>query len=110
MTKMYIELAPSASEGGKEMNYDNMTAAVPCNGTCVKLEEVPLAQTLKEATEMANNVLNMAHTIDQHLFGRVKINDEIESPSCFREALVQHRNLIQSIGDEMRTICNSLGV
>lgn len=92
------------------MNYDNMTAAVPCNGTCVKPEEVPLAQTLKEATEMANNVLNMAHTIDQHLFGRVKINDEIESPSCFREALVQHRNLIQSIGDEMRTICNSLGV
>lgn len=92
------------------MNYDNMTTAVPCNDTCVKLDEVPLAQTLKEATEMANDILNMAHAIDNHLFGRVKINDEIEAPSCFREALGQHKNLIESIRDKLGAICNSLGV
>ena len=91
------------------MNYDNMTA-VKCEGECLKPAEVTLAQTLNEATLMANDVLKMAYAINQHLFGKGPAQRDENEPKCFRDALEIHANLIRCVADEMRNICDSLGV
>ena len=91
------------------MNYDNMTA-VKCEGECINPAEVPLAQTLNDATLMASDVLRMAYAINQHLFGKGLVYSEGEEPKCFRDALKIHADLIRCVSDEMRNICNSLGV
>ena len=91
------------------MNYDNMTA-IPCEGEGIKPAEVTLAQTLNEATSMASDVLQMAYAINQHLFGKEPIKSEGKEPKCFRDALEIHANLIRYVAEEMREICNSLGV
>ena len=91
------------------MNYDNMTA-VTCEGEGIKPAEIPLAQTLNDATLMASDVLQMAYAINQHLFGKEPVNSEGKEPKCFRDALEIHANLIRYVAKEMREICNSLGV
>ena len=91
------------------MNYDNMTA-VKCEGECLKPAEVTLAQTLNEATLIASDVLQMAYAINQHLFGKGPVNSEGKEPKCFRDALKIHADLIRCVANEMKTICNSLGV
>ena len=48
-------MAPTVSKGGTIMNYDNMTA-VKCEGECSNPVEMPLAQTLNEATLMASQI------------------------------------------------------
>ena len=91
------------------MNYDNMTAAT-CEGEGIKPAEMPLAQTLNDATLMASDVLQMAYAINQHLFGKGSVQSEGEQPKCFRDALKIHKKLIGCIAEEMRAICDSLGV
>ena len=91
------------------MNYDNMTA-VPCEGEGIKTAEIPLAQTLNEATLMASDILQMAYAINQHLFGNEPVQSEGKEPKCFRDALKIHADLIRCVTDEMRNICDSLGV
>ena len=91
------------------MNYDNMTA-IPCKDEGVNPAEVTLAQTLNEATLMASDVLQMAYAINQHLFGRGPVQSEGKEPKCFRDALKIHADLIGCVAEEMREICNSLGV
>ena len=91
------------------MKYDNMTA-VKCEGEGLQPAEVTLAQTLNEATSMASDVLQMAYAINQHLFGKGSVQSEGEEPKCFRDALKIHANLIRCVAEEMRNICDSLGV
>ena len=91
------------------MNYDNMTA-IPCEGEGIKPAEVTLAQTLNEATLMASDVLQMAYAINQHLFGKGPVQSEGKEPKCFRDALKIHADLIGCVAEEMRNICDSLGV
>ena len=91
------------------MNYDNMTA-VKCEDECLKPAEITLAQTLNEATLMASDVLKMAYAINQHLFGKGPVQSEEKEPKCFRDALKIHEDLIRCVADEMRNICDSLGV
>lgn len=91
------------------MNYDNMKA-VPCEGECIKPAEMPLAQTLNDATLMARDILQMAYAINQHLFGKGPVNSEVGEPKCFRDALNIHAKLIRCVAEEMRNICDSLGV
>ena len=91
------------------MNYDNMTA-VKCEDECLKLDEKTLAQTLNDATLMASNVLQMAYAINQHLFGKGPVQSEGKEPKCFRDALKIHADLIGCVAEEMRNICDSLGV
>ena len=91
------------------MNYDNMTA-VKCEGEGIKPGEMPLAQTLNDATLMASNVLQMAYAINQHLFGKGSARSEEVEPKCFRDALKIHAELIRYVAEEMRNICDSLGV
>ena len=91
------------------MNYDNMTA-VKCEGEGIKPAEVTLAQTLNEATLMASDVLQMAYAINQHLFGKEPVQSEGKEPKCFRDALKIHADLIGCVAEEMRKICDSLGV
>lgn len=91
------------------MNYDNMTA-VKCEGECSNPAEVTLAETLNHATLMANDVLQMAYAINQHLFGKEPIPIKEGEPKCFRDALKIHADLIRYVAEEMRNICDSLGV
>ena len=91
------------------MNYDNMTE-VKCEGECIKPAEIPLAQTLNDATLMASDILQMAYAINQHLFGNEPVQSEGKEPKCFRDALKIHADLIRCVTDEMRNICDSLGV
>ena len=91
------------------MNYDNMTAAT-CEGEGIKSAEMPLAQTLNDATLMARDVLQMAYAINQHLFGKGPVQSEGKEPKCFRDALKIHADLIGCVAEEMRNICDSLGV
>ena len=91
------------------MNYDNMTA-VKCEGEGIKPAEMPLAQTLNDATLMASDILQMAYAINQHLFGKGSVQSEGEKPKCFRDALKIHADLIRCVAEEMRNICDSLGV
>ena len=91
------------------MNYDNMTA-VKCEGEGIKPAEMPLAQTLNDATLMASDVLQMAYAINQHLFGKGPVQSEVKEPKCFRDALKIHADLIGCVAEEMRNICDSLGV
>ena len=91
------------------MNYDNMTA-VKCEGECSNPAEVTLAETLNHATLMASDVLQMAYAINQHLFGKGPVQSEGKEPKCFRDALKIHADLIRRVADEMRNICDSLGV
>ena len=91
------------------MNYDNMTA-IPCEGECLNPAEVTLAQTLNKATLMASEILKMANAINQHLFGKEPIPIKEGEPKCFRDALKIHADLIRCVADEMRNICDSLGV
>ena len=91
------------------MNYDNMTA-VKCEGEGIKPAEVPLAQTLNDATLLASDVLQMAYAINQHLFGKGPVQSEVGEPKCFRDALKIHADLIECVAKEMRNICDSLGV
>ena len=91
------------------MNYDNMTA-VPCGGEGIKPAEMPIAQTLNDATLMASDVLQMAYAINQHLFGKDPVKSEGKGPKCFRDALKIHADLIGCVAEEMRAICDSLGV
>ena len=91
------------------MNYDNMTA-IQCEGEGIKPAEVTLAQTLNDATLMASDVLQMAYAINQHLFGKGPVQSEEGEPKCFRDALKIHKKLIGCIVEEMRAICDSLGV
>ena len=91
------------------MNYDNMTT-VPCEGEGIKTAEIPLAQALNEATLMASDILQMAHAINQHLFGNEPVQSEGKEPKCFRDALKIHSDLIRYVAKEMRIICDSLGV
>ena len=91
------------------MNYDNMKTA-PCESGCSDLVEKTLAQTLNEATIMASDVLQMAYAINQHLFGKGPIAKKDEEPKCFRDALNIHAYLIGCIAEEIKNICNSLGV
>ena len=91
------------------MNYDNMTA-IPCEGEGIKPAEMPLAQTLNDATLMASDVLQMAYAINQHLFGKGPVKSEGKEPKCFRDALKIHADLIGCVAEEMRNICDSLGV
>lgn len=91
------------------MNYDNMTA-VQCEGEGIKPAEMPLAQTLNDATLMASDVLQMAYAINQHLFGKGSVQSEGKEPKCFRDALKIHADLIGCVAEEMRNICDSLGV
>ena len=91
------------------MNYDNMTA-VPCEGERLNPVEMTLAQTLNDATVMASDVLKMAYAINQHLFGKGPVQSEGKEPKCFRDALKIHADLIRCVADEMRNICDSLGV
>ena len=91
------------------MNYDNMTA-IPCEGEGIKPAEMPLAQTLNDATLMAIDVLQMAYAINQHLFGKEPVNSEGKEPKCIRDALKIHADLIRCVAEEMRNICDSLGV
>ena len=90
------------------MNYDNMTAA-QCEGERLTPVEMPLAQTLNDATLMASDVLQMAYAINQHLFGKGSVQREVEEPKCFRDALKIHANLIGCVAEEMSAICASLG-
>ena len=91
------------------MNYDNMTA-IPCESEHVNPAEIPLAQTLNEATLRASEVLQMAYAINKHLFGKEPVNSEGKEPKCFRDALKIHADLIRCVAEEMRNICDSLGV
>lgn len=91
------------------MNYDNMTA-VKCEGEGIKPAEMPLAQTLNDATIMASDVLQMAYAINQHLFGKGPVQNEGKEAKCFRDALEIHADLIRCVAEEMRNICDSLGV
>ena len=91
------------------MNYDNMTA-VPCESEGLNPVEMPLAQTLNDATLMASDVLQMAYAINQHLFGKGSVQSKGEEPKCFRDALKIHADLIGCVAEEMRNICDSLGV
>ena len=91
------------------MNYDNMTA-IPCEGEGIKAAEMPLAKALNEATIMASDVLQMAYAINQHLFGKGPVQSEWKEPKCFRDALKIHADLIRCVAEEMRNICDSLGV
>ena len=91
------------------MNYDNMTA-VKCEDECLKLDEKPLAQTLNDATLMASDILKMAYAINQHLFGKGPVQSEGKEPKCFRDALKIHADLIGCVAEEMRNICDSLGL
>ena len=91
------------------MNYDNMTA-VKCEDECLNPVEMPLAQTLDDATLMASDVLQMAYAINQHLFGKGPVQSEVGEPKCFRDALKIHADLIRCVAEEMRNICDSLGV
>ena len=91
------------------MNYDNMTA-VKCEGEGINPVEMTLAQTLNDATLMASDVLQMAYAINQHLFGKLPAQSEVGEPKCFRDALKIHKKLIGCISEEMRNICDSLGV
>ena len=91
------------------MNYDNMTA-VKCEDECLKPAEMPLAQTLNDATLMASDILKMAYAINLHLFGKGPVQSEGKEPKCFRDALKIHADLIRCVAEEMREICNSLGV
>ena len=91
------------------MNYDNMTA-VKCEGEGLTPVEMPLAQTLNDATLMASDILKMAYAINQHLFGKGPVQSEGEEPKCFRDALKIHAKLIGCVAEEMRAICDSLGV
>ena len=91
------------------MNYDNMTA-IPCEGEGLNPVEMPLAQTLNDATLMASDVLQMAYAINHHLFGKEPIKSEGKEPKCFRDALKIHADLIRCVAEEMRNICDSLGV
>ena len=91
------------------MNYDNMTA-IPCEDECIKPAEMPLSQTLNDATLIASDVLQMAYAINQHLFGKEPVNSEGKEPKCFRDALKIHADLIRCVAKEMRNICDSLGV
>ena len=91
------------------MNYDNMTA-VKCEGEGIKPAEMPLAQTLNDATLMASDILKMAYAINQHLFGKGPVQSEGKEPKCFRDALKIHADLIGCVAEEMRAICDSLGV
>ena len=91
------------------MNYDNMTA-IPCEGEGIKPAEMPIAQTLNDATLMTSDVLQMAYAINQHLFGKGPVNSEGKEPKCFRDALKIHADLIRCVAEEMRAICDSLGV
>ena len=91
------------------MNYDNMTAAT-CEGEGIKPAEMPLAQTLNDATLMASDVLQMAYAINQHLFGKGSVQSKGEEPKCFRDVLKIHADLIGCVAEEMRNICDSLGV
>ena len=91
------------------MNYDNM-AAVPCESEGINPAEMPLAQTLNDATLMASDILKMAYAINQHLFGKGPVQSEGKEPKCFRDALKIHADLIGYVAEEMREICNSLGV
>lgn len=91
------------------MNYDNMTA-VKCEGEGLNPAEIPLAQTLNDATLMASDVLQMAYAINQHLFGIGPVQSEGKEPKCFRDALKIHADLIGCVAEEMRAICDSLGV
>ena len=84
--------------------------AIPCEGESIKPAEMTLAQTLNDATLMANDVLQMAYAINQHLFGKAPVNSEGKEPKCFRDALKIHANLIRCVAEEMRNICDSLGV
>lgn len=91
------------------MNYDNMTA-VQCESECLNPVEMPLSQTLNYATLMASDILQMAYAINLHLFGKVPVKSEGKEPKCFRDALKIHAELIRCVADEMRNICDSLGV
>ena len=91
------------------MNYDNMKTA-PCESGCSDLVEKTLAKTLNEATIMASDVLQMAYAINQHLFGKGPVQSEGKEPKCFRDALKIHADLIRCVAEEMRNICDSLGV
>ena len=97
------------NKGGTIMNYDNMTA-VKCEDEGIKPDEMPLAQTLNDATLMASDVLQMVYAINQHLFGKGSIQSEVKEPKCFRDALKIHADLIRWVAEEMRAICDSLGV
>ena len=91
------------------MNYDNMTA-VKCESEGIKPAEMPLAQTLNDATLMASDILQMAYAINQHLFGKGPVQNEGKEAKCFRDALKIHADLIRCVAEEMRRICDSLGV
>ena len=91
------------------MNYNNMTA-VKCEGECLNPAEMPLAQTLNDATLMASDVLQMAYAINQHLFGKGPVQSEGKERKCIRDALKRHEELIGCVAEEMRNICDSLGV
>ena len=91
------------------MNYDNMTA-VPCESERLNPAEIPLAHTLNDATLMASDILKMAYAINQHLFGKEPVQSEGKEPKCFRDALKIHADLIGCVAEEMRKICDSLGV
>ena len=91
------------------MNYDNMKA-VTCEGEGINPAGKTLAQTLNDATLMASDVLQMAYAINQHLFGEESVQSEGKEPKCFRDALKIHADLIRCVADEMRNICDSLGV
>ena len=91
------------------MNYDNMTA-VPCESERLNPAEMPLAQTLNDATVMASDILQMAYAINQHLFGKEPVKSEGKESKCFRDALKIHADLIRCVAEEMRNICDSLGV
>ena len=91
------------------MNYDNMTA-VKCEDERLNPVEMPLAQILNDATIMASDILKMAYAINQHLFGKGPVQIEGKEPKCFRDALKIHADLIACVAEEMRNICDSLGV
>ena len=91
------------------MNYDNMTA-VKCEGEGIKPAKIPLAETINDATLMASDILKMAYAINQLLFGKEPVQSEVKEPNCFRDALKIHADLIRRVGEEMRNICDSLGV
>ena len=64
----------------------------------------------KKIADMASDVLQMAYAINQHLFGKGPVQSEGKEPKCFRDALKIHADLIGCVAEEMRNICDSLGV
>lgn len=58
--------------------------------------------------ELIRNAIDFA--MEELLFGKGPVLSEGKEPKCFRDALKIHADLIGCVAEEMRAICDSLGV